>query len=65
VPAVVRDLGVGVRRQRDSRRNRSDGNFAYSIDLGGPPGTTSEDKAKEIAGNLYDRVHGAAIAGST
>ena len=43
----------------------SDGVFAYSIDLGGPPGTTSEDKAKEIAGNLYDRVHGAAIAGST
>ena len=35
-----------------------DGDFAYSIDLGGPPGTTSEDKAVEIAQNLYDRVHG-------
>ena len=28
------------------------------IDYGGPPGTTSEDKAVEIAQNLYDRVHG-------
>ena len=36
----------------------ADGDFAYDIDLGGPPGTTSEDKAVEIAENLYDRVHG-------
>jgi hypothetical protein len=36
----------------------ADGDFAYSIDYGGPPGTTSEDKAVEIAQNLYDRVHG-------
>jgi len=36
----------------------ADGDFAYDIDLGGPPGTTSEDKAVEIAQNLYDRVHG-------
>jgi hypothetical protein len=36
----------------------SDGVFAYNIVLGGPPGTTSEDKAKEIAQNLYDRVKG-------
>jgi hypothetical protein len=36
----------------------SDGVFAYDIDLGGPPGTTSEDKAKEIAQNLYERVKG-------
>jgi hypothetical protein len=36
----------------------ADGNFAYDIDLGGPPGTTSEDKAVEIAKALYDRVHG-------
>ena len=36
----------------------ADGDFAYHIDLGGPPGTTSEDKAVEIAQNLYDRVHG-------
>ena len=36
----------------------ADGDFAYDIDLGGPPGTTSEDKAVEIAQKLYDRVHG-------
>jgi len=36
----------------------ADGDFAYSMQLGGPPGTTSEDKAKEIAENLYDRVAG-------
>jgi hypothetical protein len=36
----------------------ADGDFAYSIDLGGPPGTTTEDKAVEIAQNLYDRVKG-------
>ena len=36
----------------------ADGNFAYDIDLGGPPGTTSEDKAKDIVQSLYDRVHG-------
>jgi hypothetical protein len=40
----------------------SDGVFAYNIVLGGPPGTTSEDKAKEIAGNLYDRVQGVPAA---
>jgi hypothetical protein len=36
----------------------ADGDFAYHIVLGGPPGTTSEDKAVEIAKALYDRVHG-------
>jgi len=36
----------------------ADGDFAYSIRVGGPPGTSSEDKAKEIAQNLYDRVSG-------
>jgi hypothetical protein len=36
----------------------ADGDFAYDIDFGGPPGTTSEDKAVEIAQALYDRVHG-------
>ena len=38
-----------------------DGNFAYFVNLGGPPGTTSQGKAEEIAKNLYDRVHGAAV----
>jgi hypothetical protein len=41
----------------------ADGDFAYDIDLGGPPGTTSEDKAVEIATALYDRVHGRPAAG--
>jgi hypothetical protein len=41
----------------------SDGDFAYHIDLSGPPGTTSEDEVEEIARNLYDRVHGAPAAG--
>jgi hypothetical protein len=41
----------------------ADGDFAYNIDLSGPPGTTSEEKAKEIAGKLYDRVKGAPIKG--
>jgi hypothetical protein len=36
----------------------ADGVFAYRVDLSGPPGTTSEDKAKEIAQNFYDRVAG-------
>jgi hypothetical protein len=36
----------------------ADGDFAYNVRLGGPPGTTSEDKAKEIAQNFYDRVAG-------
>ena len=43
--------------------NFPDGDFAYSVRLGGPPGTTSEDKAKEIAQNLYDRVAGRPAAG--
>ena len=41
----------------------ADGDFAYNIDLGGPPGTTSEDKAVEIAQKLYDRVHGLPTTG--
>jgi hypothetical protein len=36
----------------------SDGDFAYRIELSGPPGTPSEDRAVEIAQALYDRVHG-------
>jgi hypothetical protein len=41
----------------------SDGDFAYNVRLGGPPGTTSEDKAKEIAQDYYDRVAGRPAAG--
>ncbi len=43
----------------------ADGDFAYHVSLGGPPGTTSEDKAVEIAKNFYDRVHGAPVPGAT
>jgi len=36
----------------------SDGEFAYDLRYGGPPGTTSEDKAVELAKSFYDRVAG-------
>ena len=41
----------------------SDGDFAYNVRLGGPPGTTTEDKAVEIAQDYYDRVAGRPPAG--
>ena len=56
---AVKTAGTSENRPYDSYAIFfADGDFAYSIDLGGPPGTTSEDKAVEIAQNLYDRVHG-------
>jgi hypothetical protein len=56
---AVKTAGTSENRPYDSYTIVfADGDFAYSIDLGGPPGTTSEDKAVEIAQNLYDRVHG-------
>ena len=56
---AVKTAGTSENRPYDSYAIVfPDGDFAYSIDLGGPPGTTSEDKAVEIAQNLYDRVHG-------
>jgi hypothetical protein len=36
----------------------TDGVFAYRVQLNGPPGSVSEDQAKDIAQSLYDRVHG-------
>jgi hypothetical protein len=36
----------------------TDGVFAYRVRLNGPPGSVSEDQAKDIAQSLYDRVHG-------
>jgi hypothetical protein len=36
----------------------TDGVFAYRVRLHGSPGDVSEDQVKEIAENLYDRVHG-------
>jgi hypothetical protein len=41
----------------------SDGDFAYDIELFGPPGEVSEEEAEEIAGKLYDRVKGAPVKG--
>ena len=56
---AVKTAGTSENRPYDSYAVFfADGDFAYDIDLGGPPGTTSEDKAVEIAQNLYDRVHG-------
>ena len=56
---AVKTAGTSENRPYDSYAIFfADGDFAYNIDLGGPPGTTSEDKAVEIAQNLYDRVHG-------
>jgi len=56
---AVKTAGTSENRPYDSYAIFfADGDFAYDIDLGGPPGTTSEDEAVEIAQNLYDRVHG-------
>ena len=56
---AVKTAGTSENRPYDSYAIFfADGDFAYNIDLGGPPGTTSEDKAVEIAQNVYDRVHG-------
>jgi hypothetical protein len=37
----------------------SDGPFVYSVDVDGPPGSVSEEKAEEIATALHHRVEGA------
>ena len=56
---AVKTAGTSDERPYDSYAIFfADGDFAYDIAYGGPPGTTSEDKAVEIAQNLYDRVHG-------
>ena len=56
---AIKTAGTSENRPYDSYAIFfADGDFAYDIDYGGPPGTTSEDKAVEIAQNLYDRVHG-------
>jgi hypothetical protein len=62
---AIKAAGTSEQRPYDSYAIFfSDGVFAYNIDFGGPPGTTSEDKAKEIAENLYDRVTGRPAATS-
>ena len=56
---AVQAAGTSENRPQDSYAILfADGDFAYDIDLSGPPGTTSEDKAVKIAQKLYDRVHG-------
>jgi hypothetical protein len=56
---AVKTAGTSDERPYDSYAVFfADGDFAYHIVYGGPPGTTSEDKAVEIAKALYDRVHG-------
>ncbi len=37
----------------------SDGPFAYSVDVSGPPGSVSEQQAQEVATALHSRVEGA------
>jgi hypothetical protein len=37
----------------------SDGQFAYSVDVSGPPGSVSEQQAQEISTALHSRVEGA------
>jgi hypothetical protein len=56
---AIKAAGTGEDRPYDSYNIQfADGDFAYRIDLGGPPGEPSEDQAVEIAKSLYDRVHG-------
>ena len=56
---AIQAAGTGEDRPYDSYNIQfADGDFAYRIDLGGPPGEPSEDQAVEIAKALYDRVHG-------
>ena len=55
---AIKTAGISENRPYDSYAIFfADGDFAYDIDFGGSR-TTSEDKAVEIAQNLYDRVHG-------
>jgi hypothetical protein len=42
----------------------ADGAFVYVVNVGGQPGTMSEDGAVSAANKLYDRVKGAPLAGS-
>jgi hypothetical protein len=56
---AIQAAGTSENRPYDSYAIQfADGDFAYRIDLGGPPGEPSEDKAVEIATALYERVHG-------
>jgi hypothetical protein len=62
--ADIKAAGTDQDRPYDSYAIRfADGDFAYDIELFGPPGEVSEEQAKEIAGKLYDRVKGAPVKG--
>jgi hypothetical protein len=60
----IQAAGTGENRPYDSYNiSFADGDFAYRIELGGPPGLPSQDKAVEISKALYERVHGRPAAG--
>jgi hypothetical protein len=62
--ADIKAAGTDQDRPYDSYAIRfADGDFAYDVELFGPPGEVSEEQAKEIAGKLYDRVKGAPVKG--
>jgi hypothetical protein len=62
--ADIKAAGTDQDRPYDSYTIRfADGDFAYDIELFGPPGEVSEEEAEEIAGKLYDRVKGAPVQG--
>jgi hypothetical protein len=62
--ADIKAAGRDQDRPYDSYTIRfADGDFAYDIELFGPPGEVSEEEAEEIAGKLYDRVKGAPVKG--
>jgi hypothetical protein len=62
--ADIKAAGTDQDRPYDSYTIRfADGDFAYDIELFGPPGEVSEEEAEEIAGKLYDRVKGAPVKG--
>jgi hypothetical protein len=62
--ADIKAAGTDQDRPYDSYAIRfADGDFAYVIELFGPPGEVSEEEAEEIAGKLYDRVKGAPVKG--
>jgi len=62
--ADIKAAGTDQDRPYDSYAIRfADGDFAYDIELFGPPGEVSEEQAEEIVGKLYDRVKGAPVKG--
>jgi hypothetical protein len=42
----------------------TDGLFAYELEIFGPPGEVSKNQIEEIAGKVYERIHGAPAPGA-